>query len=62
VRRDPEYFITAKGPYIYYNRYLPETDSRPAISEGVFRVDTQLGPCSDCGVAAGPRTTAHGRR
>lgn len=42
ARRDPEYFITANGPYIYYNRYFLETDSTPAISEGVFRVDTQL--------------------
>ena len=44
ARRDPEYFITANGPYLYYNRYLLETDTRPPISEGVFRVDTQLGP------------------
>lgn len=45
VRRDPEYFITANGPYIYYNRYLPASgpDGHP-ISEGVFRIDTQLGP------------------
>lgn len=44
VRRDPEYFITANGPYIYYNRYLLQTDARPPVNEGVFRVDTQLGP------------------
>jgi hypothetical protein len=45
VRRDPEYFITANGPYIYYNRYLPAAapGGRPT-SEGVFRVDTQMGP------------------
>lgn len=42
VRRDPEYFITANGPYLYYNRYLLETDTTPPISEGVFRVDTGL--------------------
>lgn len=42
ARRDPEYFITANGPYIYYNRYFLETDTTPAISEGVFRVDTGL--------------------
>ena len=41
ARRDPEYFITANGPYIYYNRYLT-TGSQ--ISEGIFRVDTGLGP------------------
>jgi hypothetical protein len=43
-RRDPEYFITANGPYIYYNRYLLPTDTSPQVSEGVFRVDTGLGP------------------
>ena len=44
VRMDPEYFITAQGPFIYYNRYKPQTDTRPFIGEGVWRVDTQLGP------------------
>ena len=43
ARRDPEYYITANGPYIYYNRYIP-VDSGPNLSEGVFRVDTGLGP------------------
>ncbi|MFZ2990682.1 hypothetical protein [Ideonella sp.] len=43
VRMDPEYFITAKGPYIYYNRYKPATDTKPSIPEGVYRVDTRLG-------------------
>ena len=44
VRMDPEYFITAQGPLIYYNRYKPQTDTKPFIGEGVWRVDTQLGP------------------
>ena len=45
VRRDPEYFITANGPYIYYNRYLPASGpGGHPTSEGVFRIDTQLGP------------------
>jgi hypothetical protein len=44
VRLDPEYFITAQGPFIYYNRLVPETASHPAINDGVWRVDTQLGP------------------
>lgn len=44
VRMDPEYFITTQGPYIYYNRYKPQTDTKPFIGEGVWRVDTQLGP------------------
>ena len=54
VRRDPEYFITAKGPYIYYNRYVPQTETTPPISEGVYRVDTGLGPCTTCAGAAAP--------
>lgn len=43
ARRDPEHFITANGPYLYYNRYVPAANGQ-AISEGVFRVDTGLGP------------------
>lgn len=44
LRVDPEYFITAQGPFIYYNRIVPETDIRPALNDGVWRVDTKLGP------------------
>lgn len=44
ARRDPEHFITANGPYIYYNRYLPATTNTPQVNEGIFRVDTGLGP------------------
>jgi len=44
LRLDPEYFITAQGPFIYYNRLVPETDAHPAINDGVWRVDTGLGP------------------
>jgi hypothetical protein len=44
LRLDPEFFITARGPYIYYNRAVPETDTNPAVNEGVWRVDTRLGP------------------
>lgn len=44
IRQDPEHFITAQGPFIYYNRYIPQTDGNPLISEGVWRVDTKLGP------------------
>lgn len=44
VRMDPEYFITAQGPYIYYNRYIPSTPTRQVINDGVWRVDTKLGP------------------
>jgi len=44
LRLDPEYFITAQGPFIYYNRLIPETATRPALNDGVWRVDTKLGP------------------
>lgn len=44
VRLDPEYFITAKGPYVYYTRLVPETSDHPAANDGVWRVDTKLGP------------------
>lgn len=44
VRMDPEYFITAQGPFIYYNRYVPSTPTRPVVNDGVWRVDTKLGP------------------
>jgi hypothetical protein len=43
-RRDPEYFITANGPYIYYTRYMKASPTGPVVNEGVFRVDTGLGP------------------
>jgi hypothetical protein len=44
VRMDPEYFITAQGPYIYYNRYVPAANGNPVVNDGVWRVDTKLGP------------------
>ncbi|MCA6217535.1 hypothetical protein KGA65_13390 [Ideonella sp. B7] len=44
VRMDPEYFITAQGPFIYYNRYQWFAGSQTFVPEGVWRVDTQLGP------------------
>ena len=44
VRLDPEYFITAQGPFIYYPRYLPLTETTPPLGDGVWRVDTGLGP------------------
>ena len=43
LRLDPEYFITAKGPLIYYKRSLPETPTSPAINDGVWYIDTKLG-------------------
>lgn len=44
VRSDPEYYITENGPYIYYNRYVPKTETDPGLNDGVWRVDTYLGP------------------
>ena len=51
VRYDPEYFITANGPYLYYERYLLKTSTTAAKSEGEFYIDMQLGPPS--GVCVG---------
>ena len=46
VRSDPELFVTASGPYIYYNRYNqtvnPDSPYCAACSEGVFRAFTGL--------------------
>jgi hypothetical protein len=44
VRIDPEYFITAQGPFIYYHRLVPETATRGPVNDGVWRVDTRLRP------------------
>jgi hypothetical protein len=44
VRMDPEYYITAQGAFIYYNRYIPSTSTRGVQNDGVWRVDTRLGP------------------
>ena len=39
VRMDPEVFITAQGPYIYYNEY----NVKSAAPTGVWRSNTNLG-------------------
>ncbi len=44
LRLDPEYYITAQGPFMYYNRLVPETATHPAVNDGVWRVDLGLGP------------------
>lgn len=41
-RSDPEYFIAEDTVYIYYTRALPW--KFPTVGEGVWRVDTGLGP------------------
>lgn len=43
VRRDPEYYITSKGPFLYYNRYAMIAGG-DIVHEGIFRLDTGLGP------------------
>lgn len=44
MRMDPEYYITSQGPFIYYNRFRAQGTASPGNSEGVWRVDTGLGP------------------
>lgn len=44
VRQDPEYYITRLGPFIYYNRYVPSTPDSGIALDGIWRVDTGLGP------------------
>ncbi|MFY9509692.1 MAG: hypothetical protein WAQ05_01790 [Rubrivivax sp.] len=43
LRQDPEYFITAQGPFLYFSRALPGTDTSGPVNEGVFRIDLKLG-------------------
>jgi hypothetical protein len=43
LRQDPEYYITAAGPFLYYTRAIPATDTNGPINEGVFRIDLGLG-------------------
>ena len=52
TRTDPEVFITDQGPMIYYNRLVPDTNSRGKLvscrkiycSEGIWRADPGLAP------------------
>lgn len=45
LRLDPEYFISAKGPLIYFNRAYKANDQYPdGIPDGIWFVDTLLGP------------------
>jgi hypothetical protein len=49
IRYDPEYFITAIGPYLYFERFLLGTATSPAKPEGQFYIDMQLGaPSGPC--------------
>jgi hypothetical protein len=48
-RSDPEYFISANGPYLYYSRIIPATGTQPSRTEGQFYIDMQLGaPSGPC--------------
>lgn len=47
IRSDPEYYVTEDGPYVYYNRYIPPHDDFPGGYDGVWKVDTGLGPMAD---------------
>lgn len=44
LRQDPEYFITANGPFLYLSRAIPGTDTTPPVHEGTFHMDLGLGP------------------
>jgi len=49
IRYDPEYFISANGPYLYYGRSTPATDKNPARYNGYYYIDMQLGaPSGPC--------------
>jgi hypothetical protein len=48
-RLDPEYFITANGPYLYYNRIVPQSGSTTYKNTGEWYIDMQLGtPSGTC--------------
>jgi hypothetical protein len=44
LRLDPEYYITANGPYLYYSRSIPGIQGGQPTPEGTWRVDMGLGP------------------
>lgn len=44
VRSNPEYYVTSKGVYIYYNRFAVTTPTNPTIHpDGVWYVPANLG-------------------
>lgn len=43
-RRDPEHYVTAEGPQLYYIRMQLPTATTPFAYTGIHRVDTGLGP------------------
>jgi hypothetical protein len=52
TRADPEYFITANGPNLYFARSVPASATIATKSEGAFYIDMQLGPPTGRGGAA----------
>lgn len=44
LRQDPEYYITSQGPFLYFTRAIPATDTSGPVNEGIFRIDLGLGP------------------
>jgi hypothetical protein len=44
LRQEPEIYITELGPYLYYSRAIPGTQTSPPVHEGEFLIDTGLGP------------------
>jgi hypothetical protein len=48
-RFDPKYFITGRGPVLYYDRALTLTRNQPLQSQGIFFINMQLGiPSGNC--------------
>ena len=48
-RADPEYFISARGPLLYYTRIAALTPTTPYKKEGQFFIDMELGtPSGPC--------------
>jgi hypothetical protein len=48
-RLDPKYYITANGPYLYYdyiNVQIPDSGTTTYKNEGIYYIDLQLGPPS----------------
>jgi hypothetical protein len=43
-RLDPEYFITANGRCLYFQRIIAATSTYRAKNEGEIYLDVQLGP------------------
>jgi hypothetical protein len=45
-RLDPKYFITSRGPAIYYDRILAVSATQPYMAQGIYLINMQLGPPS----------------